>query len=287
MRLGLSSYTYTWAVGVPGSPPGVPMGAVDIIDKAAALGVGVVQFADNLPLHELAGASVGLLEARARERDIRIEVGTRGIGQHLLAYADLAERFGSPFVRIVIDRGSDRPSPEEAAERLSFFRTVFESRGVKLAIENHDRFSCAELVELVERLGPWAGICLDTVNSFGAMEAPQTVIRALGPYTVNVHLKDFSIRRPQHKMGFEITGTPVGRGLLDVGFLLEHVAEVGHADSAILELWTPPEPSIDATCAKESRWAEESVGYLRRHTSLEFAVSTSGHGKTDPGSSPH
>jgi len=34
MQLGLSSYTYTWAIGVPGLMPEKPMEVYDLIDKA-------------------------------------------------------------------------------------------------------------------------------------------------------------------------------------------------------------------------------------------------------------
>ncbi len=50
MKPGLSSYTYTWAVGVPGSLPASPLSAEGIIDKASENGIGTVQIADNLPL---------------------------------------------------------------------------------------------------------------------------------------------------------------------------------------------------------------------------------------------
>ena len=57
-------------------------------------------------------------------------------------------------------------------------RLMFEEAGVVLAIENHDKFSTDELVYMVEELGPsWVGICLDTVNSFGALEGPRSWLR--------------------------------------------------------------------------------------------------------------
>ena len=53
MRLGIGSYTYGWAIGVSGHAPERPMGALDLLERAAELGVGLVQVADNLPLHRL------------------------------------------------------------------------------------------------------------------------------------------------------------------------------------------------------------------------------------------
>ncbi len=54
MRLGISSWTYPWAIGVSGFPQPVrPIRLADLLERAAVLKVGVVQVADNLPLHEL------------------------------------------------------------------------------------------------------------------------------------------------------------------------------------------------------------------------------------------
>ena len=133
-----------------------------------------------------------------------------------------------------------------------------------LAIENHDRFSAGTLADIVRTLGTtWVGICLDTVNSFGSKEGPQVVVDTLGPLAINLHIKDFTIRRADHAMGFAIDGTPAGEGMLDVPWLLGELAGHGRDPNGILELWTPPEDTIAATVAKEAAWAERSVRYLR------------------------
>ena len=49
MRLGISSYTYGWAVGTDTHRPPGALTAHDLIDRAAAFGVRVVQLCDNLP----------------------------------------------------------------------------------------------------------------------------------------------------------------------------------------------------------------------------------------------
>ena len=54
-----------------------------------------------------------------------------------------------------------------------------------LAIENHDRFNSTTLVEILERIdSDRVGICLDTVNSFGALEGPEVVLENLGIATL-------------------------------------------------------------------------------------------------------
>jgi sugar phosphate isomerase/epimerase len=264
VRLGLSSYTYTWAVGVPGSEPDRPLTAEDLLERAAGLGVPVVQFADNLPLHARS-SGVHDLVRRAHDLGVDLEVGTRGIGpDHLLTYLEIAAAAASPFLRVVVDTRDHHPSPHEVVDTLGPLRGEFAAAGVILAFENHDRFTAAELAAVVETLGrDWTGVVLDTVNSFGALEGPEVVIGTLAPLAVNVHVKDFVITRASHAMGFSIEGCPAGRGRLDVPRLFADVRRYRDDVTAVLELWTPPQESLETTIDTERSWAEESVAYLR------------------------
>lgn len=265
MKLGIGTYAYAWALGVPQYMPVHPMTATAFLDRVASLGVHVAQIADNLPLHALTPAELDALEAQARMLGIQIEVGTRGIDpDHLTTYRALAVRFGSPILRVVVDTATHHPSPDEIVALLRRQMPDFERDGVTLAIENHDRFKVAVLADIIDRVGsPNIGICLDTVNSFGSLEGPAAVVAVLGPHVVNLHVKDFTIRRHDHNMGFTLTGTPAGQGQLDLPWLLAELGRHGRDFNAILELWPAPEADIDATIAKEDAWAVESVAYLR------------------------
>jgi sugar phosphate isomerase/epimerase len=194
-------------------------------------------------------------------------VGTRGLADtaNLLAHLELAKRFQAPFVRLVVDSKGHEPSPEECVSLLRPLLPQFAEVGVKLALENHDRFSSATLARIVEQLGPdRVGICLDTVNSFGALEGPEVVVKTLAPYTLNLHVKDFTIARVSSQMGFVINGCAAGQGRLNVPWLLNELRAADRDINAILELWTPFGPTLDETIAREAAWAEESVRYLRR-----------------------
>lgn len=265
MKLGIGTYAYAWAIGVPGYMPATPMTAPAFLDRVAALGVHVAQIADNLPLHTLTPAELDALAAQAQRLAIQIEVGTRGIlPDQLDTYRALAVHFGSPILRVVVDSAGHHPEPDEIVALLREQVPAFEQDGVTLAIENHDRFKVAVLADILTRIGsPNVGICLDTVNSFGSLEGPAAVVATLGPFVVNLHVKDFSIRRHDHNMGFSLTGTPAGQGHLDLPWLLGELHAHGRDFNAILELWPAPEASIDATIAKEDSWAAESVAYLR------------------------
>lgn len=263
MKLGIGTYTYTWGIGVPGKMPEHPMTAMDLLGRAKALGVGVVQFCDNLPLPP---RELEAVERYVEENNIAIEIGTRGVDtENLVVCLGLAERFHTPFVRVVVDSPRHEPAPEETIALLRPAVALFADAGVKIAIENHDRFTAATLAGIVEALGPrHVGVCLDTVNSFGALEGPEAVVKILAPYTLNLHVKDFTIQRVSSMMGFTIEGRPAGRGRLNTPWLLEQLRAAGRDPNAILELWTPFGPTLAETIERERNWAVESVQYLRQ-----------------------
>ena len=74
MRLGIGTYTFAWAIGVPGSPPAKPMSAFDLLDEATRLKVGVVQFCDNLPLVKLPASELDSFHRRLAELDLGKEL---------------------------------------------------------------------------------------------------------------------------------------------------------------------------------------------------------------------
>jgi len=266
MKLGIGSYTYTWALGVPGHRPPCPLTALELVRRAAMLGVKVVQFCDNLPLTSLPDGELDDVINLAAENDIELEIGTRGIADqsNLLAYLALAKRLGARFVRLVVDSQGHEPSVSECVAILRPLLPRFADAGVKLAFENHDRFTAAALISLIEELGTeQTGVCLDTVNSFGALEGPAVVVSKLAPYTLNLHLKDFTISRVSSQMGFVISGCAAGQGRLDIPWLLAQLRAAGRDVNAIIELWTPYGHDLAATIAREAAWAEESVSHLR------------------------
>ncbi len=265
MELGLGTYAYAWAIGVSGYPVAKPMDAFAFLRRADELGVRRVQIADNIPLDQLPEDRIEKLRAEATARSMAVEVGTRGIAPDILyRYLQLARHFGSPIVRTVIDRGDHRPGVDETIAILRGILPEYEVAGVTLAIENHDRFKTGQFIQILEGTGSArVGICLDTVNSFGALEGPEIVVERLGPYVVNLHVKEFTIRRAEHNMGFVIEGRPAGKGCLDVPWLLGEVRRHNADANAILELWPPPESVVEETIRKEDAWVVESIGYLR------------------------
>ena len=263
MNAGISSYTFTWAIGVPGKEPEMPMSIYELIEMAAGLDVKIVQIADNLPLEKYAVQELLDIKQFADQADIQIEVGARGMtGDRLLQYIEISRLMGSRILRFVIDQTGFIPEMNEIHSIISNAVPALEEQNVILAIENHDRLLTTQFVEIIKKANSnYIGICLDSVNSMGAGEGLETVINRLAPLTVNLHVKEFSVERVFHQMGFVIEGKPLGKGMLPVNELISKVSS--HCRSAILEQWTPPEKTIEETIRKEREWAIESINYLK------------------------
>jgi sugar phosphate isomerase/epimerase len=266
MRLGISSYTYVWAAGVPGYPPPQPLTHAQLLERASELGVRVVQIADNMPLDGRSAGDLRALLRHAEELRLDLELGTSGLQPNYLRdQLRLAESLRSPLLRVVIDTEAPQPTPDEAVAALRAVMPDFERAGVYVAIENHDRFRAATLAAILDRVdSPNVGICLDTANSIGCVENLDTLLAVLGPRIINLHVKDYRILRAPHGKGFLVEGRPAGAGQLDIPALLAALGGSARPFSAIIELWPPPEAAIAATIAKEAAWARSSVNYLRR-----------------------
>jgi sugar phosphate isomerase/epimerase len=264
--LGLGSYGVAWSIGVPGyEAPETALDAFGLLRFTDELGLKLVQFADNLPLDALTAAERDALCQEAAQRGIAVEVGTRGIQtDHLHRYIDIAAAFGSPILRVVVDTSTHHPTPDEVITLVDAALPALRAAGITLAIENHDRFKSRTLAEIVETItDPQVGICLDTVNSFGALEGPDVVVAALGRHVVNLHVKEFVVRRARHNMGFEVTGAPAGQGMLNVRWLLDTLCGYGRSFNAVIETWLPPQASMSATIEQEQDWVRQSTTYLR------------------------
>ena len=142
MRLGLGSYACAWAIGVPGFRPAAPLDAVGLIRRAAGLGLGLVQIADNLPLEDLPPEEIASIRRAALSAGVAVELGARGIAPaHLRRMFELCGVFDCRVLRLVVDTADHHPSPAEVTRAIGDLTPELERLGIVLAIENHDRTS--------------------------------------------------------------------------------------------------------------------------------------------------
>jgi sugar phosphate isomerase/epimerase len=265
MRLGISSWTYPWSIGMDGFPSSRhPIRLADLLTRASLLQVQVVQVADNLPLHLLDEGELRDACAQAAELGLTIEVGTRGVDPaRLRQYLKIALSLKARMLRTLLDPPSSQLSLKQAEASLRKVLPEFEAHGVTLGLENYEAHSCSALAELVRRVGSHhLGVCLDTVNSLGALEPPKYVVETLAPLTVNLHIKDFVIERVPQRTGFLVTGAQAGNGQLDIPWVLRQMPAARDM-SVILEQWPPLESSVEDAVAREQEWATHGIEYLR------------------------
>jgi 3-oxoisoapionate decarboxylase len=255
MRLGIGTYTFMWSIGIEGARPAAPMTARALAEKARELHVGVVQYGPNLPvtLEDL---------APARDMGLEIEIGVAGLA--IRESVRFARAAGASLLRTVLPyEAAEAPPASEIEQGLRALVPVLEAEDMRLGLENSVT-PAATLKAVLESVGSSrVGITLDTANSIVIGESWRHVLEALAPHVVCLHLKDYTIRREWHRMGFRLTGAPAGKGAVDVPYLLNSLQAAGARFNTVLELWPPEQAALDETIALEHAWARESVAYLR------------------------
>ena len=265
MQMGIGTYTYGWAVGSADPHLATPLNETGLIERALSFGVGLIQIGDNLPLHNFSPHRLSSLKQALEFHRLGVEVGAKKLTeQQLTAYIRICHFLGARLLRFVIDDEEYEPSLTQVEKLISQFVPLLEEHGITLAIENHDRFKAKQLGAIIGSFhSSHVGVCLDSVNSLGAAEGLETVIRYLAPHTVNLHIKDFGILRLPHKQGFIVEGRIAGTGMLDIPGLISVLKQYGRCSSCILEQWVPPEQDMHQTVIKEEQWAILSMEYLR------------------------
>jgi 3-oxoisoapionate decarboxylase len=265
VELGICTYSFPWSIDTDSDAITKLSAAKDLLFFAAKNKIQHVQFGDNLPLHCLSANEIISLKKYAEDLHINLQVGTKRLDTgNVMQYIDIACQLHSPFLRIVIDDSDYRPGEEEIISIIQSLLPHLRRNDVVLAIENHDRVPVSALERIICKTDPQiVGICLDTVNSIGAGEGIAQVVKVLGPYAVNLHVKDFKIQRSDHKMGFTVAGTAAGEGMLDIPWLIGELNKYGRCKTATLEIWSNREDTMEKTIIKERLWVEKSIHYLK------------------------
>jgi 3-oxoisoapionate decarboxylase len=269
MKLGISSYTYPWAIGLPDAIPTHPLTPVQLLEKARELGVGIVQFAPNMPLDKLPERELNEVVKLSHTWQIDLEIGTVGIEQERLRdQIRFAKHIGAILLKIRPERPDGRlPMRTEIANSLHAILGELAGGEIRLAIDN-SRIAAQDLNELLESIdSPCLGAGLDTANPLAIPEGWQISVRVLAHRTLSLHIKDFYVQPAAHGMGLSVEGCPVGNGQLNIPWLVESFAALRIDPSAILESWTPDQGTLQETIALEDQWAKKGVMYLRRFIS--------------------
>ena len=261
----MGSWTFPWATGtVQDRRPEPILDPVGVVQRTVDIGVHVVHFLDNLPLDIFDGKVLDRARDLALDHNIEVEVGTRGTEPaHLLKYLEIAQRMGARLVRTM---GGWHKAPAPVAQIKANFREVlpqFDGAGVRIALENYEAYSTSDIAAIVQEIdSPSLGVCLDLTNSFAAMESADEILQNLAPFTISVHLKEFTVERLEYLMGFAFRGKPTGQGVLPLRKIFETLLANSRKANVIVEQWPPFNESLEKTMEMEFEWAKQGVEHL-------------------------
>ena len=165
---------------------------------------------------------------------------------------------------------TDPPIEEQIERAIRNFSTILPAcrqHGVTLAFENHMDYRLSEVVAIVEGLdSSFARITLDTANPFLVLEDPLQGARLAAPYTVAVHLKDFTVHPLTETWEPELHWAPVGRGDSPIAEILDLLqAEAPDPENLLAHIEIAGLPQTDP-----DRWVRASAAHLRRHAADHF-----------------
>jgi sugar phosphate isomerase/epimerase len=161
---------------------------------------------------------------------------TAGAGaDRVMAWIDLADRLGSPFVRVSSgfyrNEVLGRPDRIRAEQRylIDALRLIVdraEATGITVLLENHSDFTPDEYVEIIEAVGVGrVGVFLDIINPISMLLDPVPVVRQLAPWAIAGHAKDYRLQSNYvedrfHRRGFDVQYCYPGEGVADLPSLV-------------------------------------------------------------------
>ncbi|MCS7060478.1 MAG: sugar phosphate isomerase/epimerase [Anaerolineae bacterium] len=229
LRIGLNPYGLTYTLGLQGigtpranpTPGGMPA----FLALAEELNVRAIEL-DLDMLRALEKDEVAALRDRLRAREMTPVISAS------LADAEIALGWAAQLGVSVIRVGltpvlcGDRAElgvgwfemTANVRQSLSRLGPMAAARDLTLAIEDHQDFTSAELIEFCETCGPGIGICLDTANPLSVGEEPVAFASAVAPYLRHVHLKDYWVQWTDE--GYRLIRCPVGDGVIPFHVIL-------------------------------------------------------------------
>jgi 3-oxoisoapionate decarboxylase len=244
LKTGLNPYGLTWHLGLQGrgTPRGNPNGrGLDgFIAVAQRIRAEVIEIHNGWLVEEK--TDLGALRERLATLGLTPVIAA-GLPQEPIEPAIAhAATLGAGTIRIGVSTVlcGDRAMRADWAEMTAHIRAslirlapLAAERGITLAIENHQDFTSAELMEFCEAAGENVGIVMDTGNAWPVAEAPLDFARTVLPRIRHIHLKDYRVQMTDQ--GYRLVRCAIGDGAVPFAGLIPLLLSAGRPLTASLE----------------------------------------------------
>lgn len=246
MRVGLNPYGLTFTLGLQGrgTPRANPAGRglQGFLALAEEIGAEVVEIFDPW-LQELTDAEVRAVADRLAASGAVpvVSAGIDMMGPMEQAFRS-ARLLGARTIRLGLspvlcgDRNAWGAKWGELNARIRAVLAEWgpraEDAGYRLAIENHQDFTSAELAGFCEDYRGLA-ITYDTGNSFPVAEAPLDFTDRVAPHVAHVHLKDYRVQFTPE--GYRLVRCAIGDGAVPLPEILARLRAKTPDLTAVLE----------------------------------------------------
>jgi sugar phosphate isomerase/epimerase len=259
MKLGITSYAFRYLLQDKASAPPLEK----IIEATAVHGLDRLQICENAQPARLTAAAWRDLLKAAGDEGVEIQLGCKTLNlETLRVHLERVADTSSKTLRIVLEEDGEPPPLRSSLQTFLDHAVPMLGNNLRLAIENYFAVASRTLAEVVEQYkSSSVGFCIDTANSLRKFEAPEYVLKLLGPRAFCYHLKDFRVKGDN--IGFSVGGATLGTGNLALDGFLDAVFVLEDSPQLFLENWVPFSGNRQADVEADSQWLEESVGNLR------------------------
>ena len=286
MKLGLHTYTlHLWGLGqnwgIKADPRPKKMNLIQLMDRSVEWKL------DGL---HITGCDLESKDDR-RLQQVRAAAETRGIyleynfsrneefdprlTDTVVDGISIAEKLGADLAKLSLDIRRPRPlygscfHPRvmrqlcDAYDEILAALPLLEKTGIRLALENHTETFADEILWLIHQINhPLVGACVDTVNSMGVLENPETAVEKLAPYAFSNHFCDHKLDRDQ--FGIRFHGVALGDGDIDCVKTYQIIRDHSPTDRITFEIeWDMGEDSLEVAREKEMDACIRSIRYAR------------------------
>ncbi|SLM32072.1 Sugar isomerase [Desulfamplus magnetovallimortis] len=286
MKLGLHTYTlHLWGLGqnwgIIADPRPKEMTLMQLMDKAVEWGIDGLHIT-GCDLESKEESRLSEVREAAKDHNLYLEYNFSldeefdprltdsiedGIG--------IAEQLGADLGKLSLDIRRPRPlygscfHPDvmrqlcDVYDKIKKAIPLIEKTGIKLALENHTETFADEIIWLVEKINhPLVGACVDTVNSMGVLENPETAVNKLAPYAFCNHFCDHKLTRDQ--FGIRFHGVALGDGDIDCFKAYQTIKKLSPTDRITFEIeWDMGDDTLEVARQKELDACIRSIRYAR------------------------